>query len=497
MPSVRRKIRIAILVSLWCACIVPLHAQTKRLVFAHYMLANRDYAPEDATGEGDIAAYQREIRQAQSVGIDGFALNAGGWFQEPRYIRRASEMFEAARRLHTGFQLFFSADMCCSNDAADVEDMVRRFANNPRYAPVYFRYRGKFLLSTFAGSTRGPEFWRSLRADLEHGSNPSLREGPCVAHLCPLAPAVPAPSSAPIPIEFVPAFFFEGELPQALDIAEGFSTYRDTIDGAFYWGIAGVPGLGHPPDQLPSSEAYAAALHASGKLYMAPIALQFWGVNAGRYYEYSGFAGMRAMWANAIDITHPDWIEIITWNDFVEGTYVSPISNPIADRTAANTNTFPSHAGATQLLAFFISWYKTGHQPPIQDDTVYWAYRTQLSGEPGVTAIKKYGPIADVVYVTANLTKPARLRVSFGTQCVMKELPAGSTDVRIPIPAPSSVPYFELDRGPLHVAKGAGSDVIRASDRMPNLYYSTGYMHNPENRGRRLIHSSALAGKTN
>ena len=55
------------------------------------MLANRDYTPDDPTGERDIAAYQREIRQAQSAGIDGFALNVGGWFQEPRYIRRASD----------------------------------------------------------------------------------------------------------------------------------------------------------------------------------------------------------------------------------------------------------------------------------------------------------------------------------------------------------------------------------------------------------------------
>jgi len=485
MPSARRTVRFTLLLSIWWACIAPLHAQTQRLVFAHYMLANRDHAPDDPTGERDIAAYQREIHQAQAIGVDGFALNAGGWFQEPRYIRRASEMFEAARRLHTGFRLFFSADMCCSNDAADVEDMVRRFANNPRYAPVYFRYRGKSVLSTFAGSAHGPKFWRNLLSDLEHGTNPSLRAAPCVRNLCPLAPARSAPSSAPVPIEFVPAFFLGGELPQRADIAAGLSSYRDIIDGAFYWGIAGVPGLGHPPDQLPSSEAYAAALHAAGKLYMAPICLQFWGANAGRYYEYGGFAGMRALWSNAIDITHPEWIEIITWNDFVEGTYVSPIANPIVDRSTTSTNIFPSHRGATQLLVFFISWYKTGHQPPIHDDAVYWAYRTQLTNASTFATIKNFGPTGNVVYVTANLTRPAKLRVSFGAQCVTKELPAGSTDVQIPIRAPGSAPHFELERGTSHLAKDTGNDVIRASDPMPNLYYSTGYMHDPENRGAR------------
>ena len=43
-------------------------------------------------------------------------------------------MFEAAVRLNSEFKLMFSADMCCGNAMADVEDMVRRFANDPRYS---------------------------------------------------------------------------------------------------------------------------------------------------------------------------------------------------------------------------------------------------------------------------------------------------------------------------------------------------------------------------
>jgi glucan endo-1,3-alpha-glucosidase len=112
-------------------------AQIQRAVFAHYMLTNQDFVADSVGPEPVIASYEREIHQAQAIGIDGFALNAGGWLQEPRYIRRASEMFEAAYRLHSGFKLFFSVDMCCSNDAEDAEDMIRRFANNPRYSALY------------------------------------------------------------------------------------------------------------------------------------------------------------------------------------------------------------------------------------------------------------------------------------------------------------------------------------------------------------------------
>jgi hypothetical protein len=61
---------------------------------------------------------------------------------------------------------------------------------------------------------------------------------------------------------------------------------------------------------------------------MAPICFQFWGANAGRNYEYSGYSRMRGLSMDAIKVTHPEWVEVITWNDFMEGTYLSPIDDP-------------------------------------------------------------------------------------------------------------------------------------------------------------------------
>src|ERR1700692_2105877 len=174
------------------------------------MLANQDFVGADANSEVVLSSYQREIREAQAIGIDGFALNAGGWFKEPRYIKRAAEMFEAAYRLNSNFKLMFSADMCCSNDAEDVEDMVRRFANSSRYASVYYKRDGRYLLTTFAGTKQGPEFWQQLRRDLEEGSHPSRKDPP---HSLSYVSGVP--SNKALPISLVPAFFWGGELPQA------------------------------------------------------------------------------------------------------------------------------------------------------------------------------------------------------------------------------------------------------------------------------------------
>lgn len=456
-------------------------ARAQKMVFAHYMVTNQDYQGDtDPTQEAKISAYEKEIQQAQAAGIDGFALNVGGWLNQTYYIKYSAQMFEAAARLNNGFKLMFSADMCCGNSTNDVEDMMRRFANDARYSQVYFKYQNKPVLTTFSGDSLGTSTWQQIRNDLAYGSNPSTTTEPTV-----LSEVSGAPSNAGLNIFLVPAFFWGGEIPTLGSVQQGFSQWSPYIDGSFYWGIAGVPGSGGSVDQIPSSNDYAQVVHGGGKLYMAPISLQFWGANANRYYEYSGAAGMRAMWMNAINTSHPDWVEIITWNDFIEGSYVSPIDDPnkypnanYLNSTGVPSSTlgyFHSHRAATDLLPYFIQWYKTGTQPAITKDAIYWFYRTQSSsfdaGTPSVA--NKYGPVADVIYVTANLTAPATLQVTSGSAVKQISLPAGSTDVSAPFTT-GNTPSFVLTRNGSPVLSGSGTDAIQAAPQYNDFYYSTG-----------------------
>jgi glucan endo-1,3-alpha-glucosidase len=477
----------ALVIPIVLLCFFAATGAAQRLVFAHYMLTNQDYqADDDPTQEKKIAAYEREIQQAQSIGIDGFALNAGGWLRETYYIRYAAQMFEAAVRLHSGFKLMFSADMCCGNGVDDVEDMMRRFAGNPRYAGVYFRYHGRFVLTTFAGEKLGPATWQQIRDDLAPGTHPSTQ-----IESSALLPVAGAPANAPLPIFLVPAFFWGGELPSDAAIQQGFDTWKSTIDGSFYWGIAGIPGSGGDLDQTRSTDRYAAVLHRGGKVFMAPICLQFWGANADRYYEYSGAAGMRAMWMDAINVSRPDWVEIITWNDFIEGSYVSPIDDP-NNYTGANfltssgiplntRNYFHSHDGATALLPFFIQWYKTGKQPAISRDMVCFFYRTQLAtvdaGKPPIA--HKFGPVADRIYITANLIAPADLRVTTGGLTTWLHLPAGSADTQTPLYV-GDPPTFELLRNDRILAATTAKDPVLAAPTFNDFYDSTGVLAAPK-----------------
>jgi glucan endo-1,3-alpha-glucosidase len=288
----------------------------------------------------------------------------------------------------------------------------------------------------------------------------------------------------------VPAFFWGGELPDAHSIQQGLDTWSSIIDGAFYWGIAGVPNAGGALDQLHSIDSYASTLHNAGKLFMAPICLQFWGANADRYYEYSGASGMRAMWMDAINRSHPDWVEIITWNDFIEGTYVSPIDDPnqypganYLDASGIPLGTrsyFHTHQGATALLPFFIQWYKTEVEPIIQHDAVYFFYRSQpertSSGKPSVS--HKFGPVADLIYITSNLTAPADLTITTGGHVATLHLIAGSTDTQTPF-YPGAAPTFTLVRNGKIVVTATGHDPIDASPRFNNYYDSTGVLTAP------------------
>ena len=121
----------------------PAPDRPARKVFAHYMVC----IPR-AGGGATVEDYQQEIREAQARGIDGFALDCGGWsLREPHYKARTLLIYEAARQLGTGFLLMISADYATDLTLEETCDMVVSFKDHPNQ----FRWGGKPVLSTFCG----------------------------------------------------------------------------------------------------------------------------------------------------------------------------------------------------------------------------------------------------------------------------------------------------------------------------------------------------------
>jgi glucan endo-1,3-alpha-glucosidase len=94
----------------------------------------------------------------------------------------------------------------------------------------------------------------------------------------------------------------------------------------------------------------------------------------------------------------------------------------------------------------------------------------------------KYGPVADVIYITANLTESATLKVDTGGESKLISLPEGSSDIETPF-LRGNPPSFEPQRNGLVVLHGSGTDAIQATPQYNDYYYSTGDMIAPRPAG--------------
>jgi glucan endo-1,3-alpha-glucosidase len=358
-------------------------------VFAHYMVCFPTY------GE-TVAAYQREIREAQAAGIDGFALNVGDWSGPNWYYKtRVASIYNAAEQMGTGFKLFFSVEL---TNTADIVDMVTTYA--PRTNS--FRYQGKVVLSTYGQNS----------VDWQHGV---------------LAPL----NAAGIDVFFEPFFWpaSYAELPTYQDAVSILNTYSNIVGGLFLFGAAGLP------EQLAQCNSnYTAAVHAAGKISMAGFTPNYWGCyqysNGRRYIETRGGEGTVVQWQSIIK-NQPDWVEIVTWNDFNESTYVSPTY------TWQGTPTRESHSGYLELSSHYIAWYKTGQEPAIDRDALFFFYRTHpkaviASDTNDVPVTGLYGGVEDILYTTVFLVAPAQLEIASGGVLSTNSLPAGINHVRTP-----------------------------------------------------------------
>src|SRR5260370_16869701 len=76
--------------------------------------------------QATVATYQAEFRDAHTRGIDGFALNCGGWdASEPHYKKRVLRLYDAAASLDFDFKLFVSADGRAQDELKDIVATTR------------------------------------------------------------------------------------------------------------------------------------------------------------------------------------------------------------------------------------------------------------------------------------------------------------------------------------------------------------------------------------
>lgn len=303
-------------------------------VFAHHMVGN--------TYPYTQSNWATDIKLAKAASIDGFALNIGGDWWQPLRVNDAYVAAEAAG----DFTMFLSLDMTslsCSSytDGIVLASLVKAHASSPAQA----MWNGKVLVSTFSGENC--YFGQASVADGWTNVFTALLE------------------SSGIDIFFVPSVFSDP------------STFGSDswMDGELNWN-GGWPMDGS--DLTTSSdETYMNALGT--KEYMAAISPAFFthfpvnGWNKNWIYRGDNWLYSKR-WEDVIAMRdRVKMVEILTWNDYGEASYIGPIDGALPSGSEAWTNGFP-HTAWLQLTKYYAQAFKTGSWPTITSDSVVvWA----------------------------------------------------------------------------------------------------------------------------
>ncbi|KAE8315357.1 glycosyl hydrolase family 71-domain-containing protein [Aspergillus transmontanensis] len=340
-------------------------------VFAHFMVTNTQ----------NFTTYDWEINMvfAQQAHIDAFALNMayGDSTNEPSLVNA----FEAASAV--GFQLFFSFDYA-GNGAwpkSTIIDLITKYGSNSHY----YQYKGKPFVSTFEGPGSASDWI-------------DIKQTGCY---------------------FVPDWSSLGA-KAALEASPG------VPDGLFSW--AGWPWGPHDMDTYVDASYMQ---YLDGKPYMMPVSPWFY-TNLPGYKKNWVWNGDR-LWFDRwqqVMYLQPEWVEIISWNDYGESHYIGPLhENAYAAFDIGNASynyaAAYSHDEWRTFLPYLIDLYKTGTATITNEGVQVWFRRAPGAactngGTSGNTVSQfqiEFPPteiLQDKVFFSALLGSPADVSVSIG-----------------------------------------------------------------------------------
>jgi hypothetical protein len=289
--------------------------------------------------------WESDIGFAKDAHIDAFALNMA-W--KDKTNDASVEMAFAAANTK-GFKLFFSFDYAGNGpwDKDVVTSMIQKYGSDSSY----FQYNGRPFVSTFEGPGSADD-WVTIKANTN-----------CF---------------------FMPDWSSVGAKP-AVQLASG------VADGLFSWSAW--------PWGNQSMDTYTDASYIQyleGKPYMMAISPWFYtnlpGYN--KNWLWKGDSLWFDRWQELFGLDPmPEFVEIISWNDYGESHYIGPIhENAMAafDIGKAPYNyvlDYP-HDAWRDLLPFLIDLYKTGSASMGGDIATFWYRPNPVSScSPGGTTL--------------------------------------------------------------------------------------------------------------
>ena len=173
---------------------------------------------------------------------------------------------------------------------------------------------------------------------------------------------------------------------------------------------------------------FAARTARDGKPFMAGVAGAYWmkcnpGYSA--FGDHQAAAGLIAQWRDIIEVQRPDYVQVVTWNDFSEDSWIYPdtpmvFPDPSAIRRGHVAHGIPNlpKTAFAELTRYFARWYKTGEVPALTTERLL---AVQMLDDPranyGAAAHRacsnpdpdRHGRLERVASVVSLLSAPARI----------------------------------------------------------------------------------------
>lgn len=356
----------------------------------------------DRTSASD---YDSDMQLAKDLGIDAFALNIG---TDDFTDEQLAYAYESAA--NNDMKVFISFDFNWFSPTDDATKVGEMIANYSSYSSQ-LKVDGKVFASSFAG------------------------DGLDVSSV---------KSAAGTDVFFAPNF----SPAKTSDV--------DVVDGALNWMGWDSNGENKAPTPNENVTVVQGDVHYNTwlgtKSYIAPVSPWFsthYGIEVS--YSKNFIFPSDLLWQdrwNQVLEKQPQFVEIITWNDYGESHYIGPLSSKHYDDGASKWVNDMPHDGFRDVAKPYIAAYKAGASSPdayvTEDQIVYW-YRPTLStvecdstdntmggdssnnasGNYFIGKPNGYQQLSDSVFVVTMLTADGSLTVTSGNNTQTFEAKAG------------------------------------------------------------------------
>jgi Glycosyl hydrolase family 71 len=433
-------------------------------------------AQRAVSGANTVAAYESEIQKAKAMGVNCFAYNLSltdsKW--NATFQGEIANLYQAAGNVG-GFYLFPSADLCCGvSDSVLTSFMEFHYADGARLRVDGGRYGNNLpVASAWAGENRTPQQWTTLQntwANQDH-----------------------------MPMFFIPHVSkgaFGGTAASLFDAFDGAdinSQSDDVVDGLYtFGGLSGSPSqdvaenheFDVEADKRPGMDAmFGCAPHFNRHSGSSSLDNRLEGA-------WKGFDRWDACLAGYVQ-DQPRFMELVTWNDYLEGSY---LGGPYARSSLPATydNNYFSHDAYRVVGKYYIDSYHNGSLLPISRDVIAISHRphfktpcssTLTTNCVSLSASDRYGIPSeaslqeDKLYGVVQLTQPATVILHSGTTSQSFSVPAGVTELEMPFAYGTQ--SIELQRNGNQVLSATSSVQVAQVQPEYNFNVNTAYAVGP------------------